>query len=282
MDSALAAHAGAARDRHPQVLQRPRELHARQPVHPRRGARRCAGFFVGAGFNSVGIASAGGAGRALAEWVVEGEPTVDLTGRRHPPVRAVPRATTAWLRDRVTEVLGLHYAVPWPNRELRHGAAASAARRSTTVLGRRPTPASAARWAGSAPTSSRPPACRPGDRVRLGQAELAAWVAAEQRAPARPSRSSTRPRSPSTSCTAPDAEAALQWICTDDVAVPVGRDRLHRDAQRARGLRVRRDRDPRRSTTSTSSSRSAATTERDQDWLRRHVPAGLDAHGRRT
>ena len=23
-----------------------------------------------------------------------------------------------WLRDRVGEVLGLHYAVPWPNREL--------------------------------------------------------------------------------------------------------------------------------------------------------------------
>ena len=30
------------------------------------------------GFNSVGIASAGGAGRALAEWIVEGEPTSDL------------------------------------------------------------------------------------------------------------------------------------------------------------------------------------------------------------
>src|SRR5919107_1265897 len=36
------------------------------------------GYFVGAGFNSVGIASAGGAGRALAEWIVEGEPTSDL------------------------------------------------------------------------------------------------------------------------------------------------------------------------------------------------------------
>ena len=36
-------------------------------------------FFVGAGFNSVGIASAGGAGRALAEWIVEGAPTSDLT-----------------------------------------------------------------------------------------------------------------------------------------------------------------------------------------------------------
>ena len=39
-----------------------------------------AGYFVAAGFNSVGIASAGGAGRALAEWIVEGEPTVDLVG----------------------------------------------------------------------------------------------------------------------------------------------------------------------------------------------------------
>ncbi len=36
--------------------------------------------FVGAGFNSVGIASAGGAGRALAEWVVSGEATSDQTG----------------------------------------------------------------------------------------------------------------------------------------------------------------------------------------------------------
>ena len=72
--------------------------------------------FVGAGFNSVGIASAGGAGRALAEWVVEGEPTTDLTGvdvRRFARVRRDP----AYLRDRVVEILGLHYALPWPNRE---------------------------------------------------------------------------------------------------------------------------------------------------------------------
>ncbi|PLU66247.1 FAD-dependent oxidoreductase, partial [Sinorhizobium medicae] len=35
-------------------------------------------FYVGAGFNSMGIASAGGAGRALAEWIVNGAPTIDL------------------------------------------------------------------------------------------------------------------------------------------------------------------------------------------------------------
>ena len=80
-------------------------------------APELAGFFVGAGFNSVGIASAGGAGRALAEWIVEGEPASDLVAvdiRRFAPWSGNRR----WLRDRVVEVLGLHYNVPWPNREL--------------------------------------------------------------------------------------------------------------------------------------------------------------------
>jgi glycine/D-amino acid oxidase-like deaminating enzyme len=37
-------------------------------------------FFVAAGFDSVGIATAGGAGRALAQWIVGGEPSSDLVG----------------------------------------------------------------------------------------------------------------------------------------------------------------------------------------------------------
>lgn len=74
-------------------------------------------FFVGAGFNSMGIASAGGAGRALAEWIVEGAPTSDLFAvdiRRFATFNNNP----TWLHDRVKETLGLHYAMPWPNREL--------------------------------------------------------------------------------------------------------------------------------------------------------------------
>ncbi|MFI6815796.1 FAD-dependent oxidoreductase [Nonomuraea sp. NPDC050328] len=76
-----------------------------------------AGYFVAAGFNSAGIASAGGAGRALAEWIVNGSPTSDLWPadlRRFAPWAGNP----AWLRERVTETLGLHYAMSWPNREL--------------------------------------------------------------------------------------------------------------------------------------------------------------------
>jgi 4-methylaminobutanoate oxidase (formaldehyde-forming) len=74
-------------------------------------------FFVGAGFNSMGIASAGGAGRALAEWIVAGAPTSDLWAvdiRRFAGFNNNP----TWLHDRIKETLGLHYAMPWPNREL--------------------------------------------------------------------------------------------------------------------------------------------------------------------
>jgi sarcosine dehydrogenase len=74
-------------------------------------------FFVGAGFNSIGIASGGGAGRALAEWIVEGEPSLDLWPV---DIRRFARffGNDAYLHDRVKEVLGLHYVMPWPNREL--------------------------------------------------------------------------------------------------------------------------------------------------------------------
>lgn len=77
-------------------------------------------FYVAAGFNSSGIASAGGAGRAIAEWIVEDEPTLDLWsvdirrfGRFH--------ANGHFLRDRTFETLGLHYQIPWPKREMESG-----------------------------------------------------------------------------------------------------------------------------------------------------------------
>jgi len=73
-------------------------------------------FFVAAGFNSVGIASAAGAGKALAQWIVAGEPDMDLWDvdiRRFSPFQSNPR----YLRDRTTEVVGLLYAMHWPFRQ---------------------------------------------------------------------------------------------------------------------------------------------------------------------
>ncbi|MCI0539703.1 MAG: FAD-dependent oxidoreductase, partial [Verrucomicrobiales bacterium] len=73
-------------------------------------------LFVCAGFNSVGIASSGGAGKYLAEWIISGEPTMDLWAVD--VRRFLPYANNrTYLRERVTEILGLHYQMAWPNRE---------------------------------------------------------------------------------------------------------------------------------------------------------------------
>ena len=109
-------------------------------------------FYVGCGFNSMGIASAGGAGRALAEWIVAGRADARPVAGRHPPLRALQR-NESWLPDRIGEVLGMHYKMPWPNRELE---SARPFRRSPLyALLREPARASARRWDGSAPISLR-------------------------------------------------------------------------------------------------------------------------------
>jgi sarcosine dehydrogenase len=76
------------------------------------------GFYVGAGFNAFGIASAGGAGKALAEWVAGGEPPMDLWpvdirrfGRPHRDV--------GFVRTRTMEAYAKHYTMAWPFEEMR-------------------------------------------------------------------------------------------------------------------------------------------------------------------
>ncbi|MGZ2481501.1 sarcosine dehydrogenase [Rhizobium pisi] len=73
-------------------------------------------FFIGAGFNAFGIASAGGAGMALAEWVAKGEPPYDLWPvdiRRF----GRPHFDTDWVRTRTLEAYGKHYTMAWPFEE---------------------------------------------------------------------------------------------------------------------------------------------------------------------
>lgn len=74
-------------------------------------------YFVCAGFNSAGIANSGGAGRLIAEWIENGEPSADLWDvdiRRFGPFNANRKA----LAERTGETLGLHYAMRWPRQEL--------------------------------------------------------------------------------------------------------------------------------------------------------------------
>lgn len=75
------------------------------------------GYWIAAGYNSVGIASSGGAGMALAHWITEGEAPFDLWEvdiRRAQPFQKNRR----YLKERVSETLGLLYADHFPYRQM--------------------------------------------------------------------------------------------------------------------------------------------------------------------
>ncbi len=79
-------------------------------------APELAGLYVAAGFNSIGIQSAGGAGMALARWIVDGEQPFDLWDvdiRRVQPFQN----NKTYLFRRAAEALGLLYDMHWPYRQ---------------------------------------------------------------------------------------------------------------------------------------------------------------------
>lgn len=71
------------------------------------------GLFVAAGMNSVGIMSSAGVGRALAHWMTDGHPPMDLW--EVDVARVDPRATApAHLEARMTEAVADVFALHWP------------------------------------------------------------------------------------------------------------------------------------------------------------------------
>ena len=72
--------------------------------------------FVAAGLNSIGLQSAGGIGKVMAEWIRDGHPPVDLW---EVDVRRNMRfqGNRKYLRERVSESLGLLYATHFPFRQ---------------------------------------------------------------------------------------------------------------------------------------------------------------------
>lgn len=75
-------------------------------------------YFVAAGFNSVGIQSAGGAGKMLAQWIQKGHAPRDLWDvdiRRNMPFQG----TQKYLEERTTETLGLLYETHFPFKQFK-------------------------------------------------------------------------------------------------------------------------------------------------------------------
>ena len=75
-----------------------------------------ANCFVAAGLNSIGLQSAGGIGKVVSEWILDGHPPADLWEvdiRRNLPFQR----NRKYLRERVSESLGLLYATHFPYRQ---------------------------------------------------------------------------------------------------------------------------------------------------------------------
>jgi heterotetrameric sarcosine oxidase gamma subunit len=85
------------------------------------GESEVRGFFVAAGFSAHGIAGAGGIGRQVASWIVDGEPELDLW---HMDVRRFGGQhwrSREWTLARTTEVYATYYDIHYPNEERQAG-----------------------------------------------------------------------------------------------------------------------------------------------------------------
>ena len=83
-------------------------------------APECSNMYVGAGFNAFGIASGGGAGWVLADWVMRGEAPLDLWSVDIRRFSGLHRDRD-WVAERTLEAYGKHYTVAFPHEEYESG-----------------------------------------------------------------------------------------------------------------------------------------------------------------
>ena len=83
-------------------------------------APECQNMYVGAGFNAFGIASGGGAGWVLAQWVIDDEAPMDLWVVDIRRFSGLHRDRD-WVCERTLEAYGKHYTIGFPHEEYESG-----------------------------------------------------------------------------------------------------------------------------------------------------------------
>jgi glycine cleavage system aminomethyltransferase T/glycine/D-amino acid oxidase-like deaminating enzyme len=74
-------------------------------------------YFVAAGLNSVGILTGGGIGRAMAQWIVDGRPDIDITGINIDRLHRY-QGNREYRATRTVESLGMVYAAHYPGKSM--------------------------------------------------------------------------------------------------------------------------------------------------------------------
>jgi len=230
-------------------------------------------YYVGAGFCSGGIAAAGGAGRALAEWIAEDRPPMDLWQadiRRFAPFHANPE----FLRERVSEVVGVHYFVAFPNRELESGRGLRLSPLHERLRDRRASFGSKMGW--ERVNWFAPAGVAPETEYSFDRQNWFPYAAAEHRACREAVAVFDQSSFSKFRLEGPDAESVLQGLCANDVAVAPGR-MVYTGMLNERGgfesdLTVTRlDSEAYLIVT------GSAQTTRDFHWVRSHMPEGARA-----
>ena len=177
-------------------------------------------YFVLAGVNSTGIQSGSGAGRALAQWIMKGHPPIDLS--EMDPSRCEEfQARDVYLQNRCPETLVLTYAMHWPNRQ------------RETVRNLRRSPfyhAMKARGACFTETQGwerpgwfAPEGVTPKIEYSFGRQNWFDYAQAEQRAARENVAMIDYTMLGKLMVEGSDAEAFLQRVCTNNIAMSVGR-----------------------------------------------------------
>ena len=179
------------------------------------------GFFVAAGFNSLGILTGGGAGSIMASWIVDGTPPLDVTGV---DIARLQRWQTSrpYLTERSVELLGrLHSTGSWPHS---HPTTARRVRRSP--LHDRLV-AAGARFGESSGWENVSYFAPPEDVIEFrhtyGRPEWFEYHAAEHRSVRNAVGLFDMSSMSKLLVQGPDAESVLDRLSGNDVAVPVGR-----------------------------------------------------------
>jgi len=235
-------------------------------------APECANMFVGAGFNAFGIASGGGAGWVLAQWVVDGEAPLDLWVvdiRRFSQMHR----DRHWVLDRTLEAYGKHYTVGFPHEEYVSGRPCIVSplyqrlKKHNAVFG------SKLGW--ERPNWFAPEGVKPQDIYSMGRQNWFSVVGDEHRHVREAVGVFDQSSFAKYELAGADALKALDWVCANNIDKPAGR-LTYTQLLNTRGgieadLTVARLGEEQFYIVTGTGFRT-----HDQSWVVDHIPAGLD------
>lgn len=232
-------------------------------------------FYVGAGFNAFGIAAGGGAGQALAQWVHDGRPPYDLWvvdlrrfGR--------PHRDTDWVRTRTLEAYAKHYTMAWPFEEHHSGRPCRISPLYSRLADAGAVFGEKLGW--ERPNWFADPSAGEAahDIYTYGRQNWFAAVGREHRACREAAVLIDQTSFAKFALKGPDAGAALDWMCANNVRKPVGSLTYTQMLDDTGGIQAdltvgRVAHDEYYLVTGTG------FATHDFDWIARSIPAGMNA-----